>query len=131
MKQKRGEKMKFTAEELAEMAAADAEIEATFELTPQEAYDADRRDRQIQRSNLPPEKALQVEKERRYRRENREKFVLALPNIERKTPIIAELYRGRTIRPTRSAFPLGKKSGISGGSRPIARNNTQKRTPCY
>ena len=66
--------VKFTAEELAEMAAADAEIEATFELTPQEAYDADRRDRQIQRSNLPPEKALQVEKERRYRRENREKI---------------------------------------------------------
>ena len=30
--------MKFTAEELAEMAAADAEIEATFELTPQEPY---------------------------------------------------------------------------------------------
>lgn len=54
------------------MAAADAEIEASFELTPQEAYDADRRDRQIQRSNLPPEKALQLEKDRRYRREHQE-----------------------------------------------------------
>lgn len=52
------------------MAAADAEIEATFELTPQEAYDADRRDKQAQRDNLSPDKALQAEKDRKYRREH-------------------------------------------------------------
>lgn len=62
--------MKFTPEELAEMAAADAEIEATFELTPQEAYDADRRDKQAQRDNLSPDKALRAEKNRKYRRKH-------------------------------------------------------------
>lgn len=43
--------MKFTPEELAEMAAADAEIEKDFSLTREERISANERDREAKREN--------------------------------------------------------------------------------
>ena len=65
--------MPFTPEELAEMAAADAEIEATFRL---EQADLDRSkdmDREAHFESLPPEKRKLAAKRKAYREANREK----------------------------------------------------------
>lgn len=65
--------MPFTPEELAEMAAADAEIEATFRL---EQADLDRSkdmDREAHFDALPPEKRKLAAYQKAYREANREK----------------------------------------------------------
>ena len=79
----------FTSEELAEMAAADAEIEATFRLEPEDIALSRQLDWEAHMDALPPEKqkaaALMkawyeanrekvLEKKRAYREANREKL---------------------------------------------------------
>ena len=54
--------MSFTAAELAEMAAADAEIEQEFEITPEEAAEADQRDFTLK----PVEERRKIERSRMY-----------------------------------------------------------------
>ena len=66
--------MPFTPEELAEMAAADAEIEATFRL---EQADLDRSkdmDREAHFESLPPEKRKLAAQQKAYYEANREKL---------------------------------------------------------
>lgn len=66
--------MPFTPEELAEMAAADAEIEATFRL---EQADLDRckaMDREIHFERLSQEKRKVAAQQKAYREANREKY---------------------------------------------------------
>ena len=66
-------KQKFTAEELAEMAAADAEIEAEFRLTPEDLEQSYKLDREAKFSSLPPEKRKVAAQQKAYREANREK----------------------------------------------------------
>lgn len=66
--------MLFTPEELAEMAAADAEIEATF-LPEQADLDRSRElDRQAHFDGLEPEKQRVAAQQKAYREANREKY---------------------------------------------------------
>ena len=62
----------FTPEELAEMAAADAEIDAA-PITNEEVADSIRRDRQITLSNKDHKSRKVAESKRRYREANKEK----------------------------------------------------------
>ena len=66
-------KQTFTAEELAEMAAADAEIEAEFRLTPEDLEQSAKLDREAKFSSLPPEKRKVAEYQKAYYEANREK----------------------------------------------------------
>ena len=63
----------FTPEELAEMAAADAEIEASFRLTPEDLTRAARLDRLANFESLPIEKRKVAAQKKAYREANREK----------------------------------------------------------
>ena len=65
--------MPFTPEELAEMAAADAEIEASFRLEPGDLERSARIDRLARFEALPPEKRKVAAQQRAYREANREK----------------------------------------------------------
>ena len=66
-------KQTFTAEELAEMAAADAEIEAEFRLTPEDLEQSAKLDREAKFSSLPPEKRKVAAQKKAYYEANREK----------------------------------------------------------
>ena len=66
-------KQKFTAEELAEMAAADAEIEAEFRLTLEDLEQSSELDREAKFSSLSPEKRKVAEYQKAYYEANREK----------------------------------------------------------
>ena len=66
-------KQTFTAEELAEMAAADAEIEAEFRLTPEDLKQSSELDREAKFSSLPPEKRKVAAQRKAYYEANREK----------------------------------------------------------
>lgn len=66
-------KQTFTAEELAEIAVADAEIEAEFRLTPEELKQSCELDREAKFSSLPSEKRKVAEYQKAYREANREK----------------------------------------------------------
>ena len=65
--------MPFTPEELAEMAAADAEIEASFRLEPEDLIRSARFDRMARFDALPPEKRKVAAQQKAYREANREK----------------------------------------------------------
>ena len=65
--------MPFTAEELADMAAADAEIEATFRLEQDDLDRSKELDRQAHMDALPPEKRKVAAQQKAYREANREK----------------------------------------------------------
>ena len=65
--------MSFTPEELAEMAAADAEIEASFRLEPDDLIRSARFDRLARFDALPPEKRKVAAQQKAYREANREK----------------------------------------------------------
>lgn len=65
--------MPFTAEELAEMAKADAEIEAEFFVTNEEFAESRRRDRAAALEAMLPEKRRAAESQRRYYAANKEK----------------------------------------------------------
>ena len=65
--------MSFTPEELAEMAAADAEIEASFRLEPEDLIRSARFDRMAHFEALPPEKRKVAAQQKAYREANREK----------------------------------------------------------
>lgn len=65
--------MPFTPEELAEMAAADAEIEASFRLEPDDLIRSARFDRLARFDALPPEKRKVAAQKKAYREANREK----------------------------------------------------------
>lgn len=65
--------MPFTPEELAEMAAADAEIEASFRLEQEDLDRALAFDRLAHFEGLPPEKRKLAAQKRAYREANREK----------------------------------------------------------
>ena len=66
--------MSFTPEELAEMAAADAEIEASFRLEPDDLVRSVRFDRLAHFEALPPEKRKVAAQQKAYREANREKY---------------------------------------------------------
>ena len=66
--------MSFTPKELAEMAAADAEIEALFHLEPEDLTRARELDRLSYLEGLPPEKRKLAAQQRAYREANREKY---------------------------------------------------------
>ena len=66
--------MSFTPEELAEMAAADAEIEASFRLEPDDLIRSARFDRLARFEALPPEKRKVSAQQKAYREANREKY---------------------------------------------------------
>ena len=66
--------MSFTPEELAEMAAADAEIEASFRLEPDDLIRSARFDRLAHFEALPPEKRKVAAQKKAYREANREKY---------------------------------------------------------
>ena len=65
--------MPFTPEELAAMAAADAEIEANFHLTNEDLARSRALDRYTAFSRLPPEKRKQAAQQKAYREANRDK----------------------------------------------------------
>ena len=65
--------MGFTSEELAEMAAADAEIEATFRLLPEDLERAREQDRLARFEALPPERKKVAAQKKAYYEANREK----------------------------------------------------------
>ena len=65
--------MPFTPEELAEMAAADAEIEASFRLEQEDLDRALAFDRLAHFEGLPPEKRKRAAQKRAYREANKEK----------------------------------------------------------
>lgn len=65
--------MGWTSEELAEMAAADAEIEATFRLLPEDLERARNQDRLARFEALPPERRKVAAQQKAYREANREK----------------------------------------------------------
>lgn len=64
--------MPFTAEELAEMARADAEIEADFAETAEEIADAERRDDSLLAAQMTESERRRAEYLRKYRAEHRE-----------------------------------------------------------
>ena len=66
--------MSFTPEELAEMAAADAEIEASFRLEPDDLERSARFDRLARFEALAPEKRKVAAQQKAYREANREKY---------------------------------------------------------
>ena len=85
--------MPFTPEELAEMAAADAEIEATFRL---EQADLDRckaMDREAHFESLPPEKRKVAARQKAYREANREKYNAYMREYMRKKRAAAKRAR--------------------------------------
>ena len=63
----------FTPEELAEMAAADAEIEKEFHLTQEDLNRSRELDREATFQSLPPEKQKVAEYQKAYYEANREK----------------------------------------------------------
>ena len=63
----------FTPEELAEMAAADAEIEASFRRTNEELARSREADRSAKLDGMTLEKRKQAERQRAYREANRDK----------------------------------------------------------
>ena len=65
--------MLFTSEELEELAAADAEIEANFHLTNEDLARSRALDRCTAFSRLPPEKRKQAAQQKAYREANRDK----------------------------------------------------------
>lgn len=64
----------FTPEELAEMAAADAEIEAEFRLTQEDLDRSRELDREAKFRALPMEKQKVAEYQKAYREANREQL---------------------------------------------------------
>ena len=64
--------MSFTPEELAAMAAADAEIEAEFFLTNEEAAASSARDREARYLAMDKRGQAVAERQRRYREANKE-----------------------------------------------------------
>ena len=65
--------MSFTPEELAEMAAADAKIEASFRLEPDDLIRSARFDRLARFETLPPEKREVAAQKKAWYEANREK----------------------------------------------------------
>ena len=65
--------MGWTSEELAEMAAADAEIEATFRLLPEDLERAREQDRLARFEALPPERRKIAAQQKAWYEANREK----------------------------------------------------------
>ena len=66
--------MGFTSVELAEMARADAEIEASFRITNEDIALGRELDRAFALDNMDPKKRKLAETQRRYREANREKL---------------------------------------------------------
>ena len=66
--------MPFTPEELAEMAEADAEIEASFRLEPDDLIRSARFDRLARFEALPPEKRKVAAQQKAWYEANREKY---------------------------------------------------------
>ena len=66
--------MPFTPEELAEMAAADAEIEASFRLEQEDLERARKLDREAHFEALPYEKRKVAAQQKAYYEANREKY---------------------------------------------------------
>ena len=66
--------MMFTPEELAEMAAADAEIEAEFRLTQEDLDRSRELDREAKFRALPMEKQKVAAQQKAYREANREQL---------------------------------------------------------
>lgn len=66
--------MPFTPEELAEMAAADAEIEATFHLEQEDLDLARSLDQEARLAVMSPEARKVAAQQRAYREANREKY---------------------------------------------------------
>lgn len=64
----------FTPEELAELAAADAEIDASFRLTNEDIKRSREADKAAMFDRLPPEKKKIAAKQRAYREANREEI---------------------------------------------------------
>ena len=64
----------FTPEELADMAAADAEIDASFRLTNEDIKRSREADKAAMFDRLPPEKKKIAAKQRAYREANREEI---------------------------------------------------------
>ena len=64
----------FTPEELAEMAAADAEIEAEFRLTQEDLDRSYKLDREVKFRALPMEKQKLAARQKAYREANREQL---------------------------------------------------------
>ena len=64
----------FTPEELAEMAAADAEIEAEFRLTQEDLDRSYKLDREAKFRALPMEKQKLAARQKAYREANREQL---------------------------------------------------------
>ena len=65
----------FTPEELAEMAAADAEIEKSFRLSREDILQSRELDRDVAFERLPPEKKRVAAYQRAYREANREENI--------------------------------------------------------
>ena len=66
--------MGFTSVELAEMARADAEIEASFRITNEDIALGRELDRAFALDNMDPKKRKLAETQRRYREANKEKL---------------------------------------------------------
>lgn len=74
----------FTPEELAELAAADAELDESFVQTQEERVASRKLDRTIQLANMEPRKRKIAESQRAYREANREKYNAYMREYQRK-----------------------------------------------
>ena len=71
--------MGFTPAELAEMARADAEIEASFHITNEDIALGRALDREVALEHMDPKKRKVAESQRRYREANKEKVAESKP----------------------------------------------------
>lgn len=74
----------FTPEELAELAAADAELDESFAQTQEERVASRKRDRAIQLANMDKKQRKIAESKRAYREANRDKYNAYMREYQRK-----------------------------------------------
>ena len=76
--------MPFTPEELAAMAAADAEIEAEFRLTPEDLARSRAQDREAVLEQMDPERRKVAASQKAYREANKEKYNAYMREYQRR-----------------------------------------------
>ena len=74
----------FTPEELAELAAADAELDESFYLTQEERVESRKRDRAARLANMDKRQRKIAESQRAYREANREEYNAYMREYRRK-----------------------------------------------
>ena len=105
--------MPFTPEELAEMAAEDAEIEASFRLEQADLDRSSELDRQAHFDGLDPEKQRVAAQRKAYREANKDKYNAYMREYMRKWRTKGHGSKRREVRPA-AAGPDGGSRGANG-----------------